>query len=74
MTPSPRSIIVSSRMIQVTGDDGGGYGTHSGRERLLAAILYCSPLGELGGSITGCGTLLTEDEKTALRKQRWEIS
>ena len=74
MNKQPRSIIISSRSLQVAGDFGGGYRSPSGgREGLLRAIIYCSPLGELGGSIVGAGDLLTEDEKTALRKQRWEI-
>ena len=75
MTKQPRSIICSSTSIQVAGDFGGGYRSpSSNRDTLLKAIIYCSPLGELGGSIIGSGDLLSEEEKIALRKRGWEIT
>ena len=75
MTKHPRSILISSHSIQVSGDFGGGYRSPSGsRDDLLKAIIYLSPLGELGGTIVGAGGLLTEDEKAALRKQRWDVA
>ena len=74
MEKRARSILVSARAIQVAGDFGGGYRNPSAsKSDLLHAIIYCSPLGELGGSILGAEALLSSEERVALRKQGWMI-